>query len=554
MTNEHSFLALVEQSIKANWHSNALTDYKQSTLQYHDVARKIEKMHIMFRYAGIKKGDKVAICGRNSSLWACSFMAVLTYGAVVVPIQNIFTSDQILHIVNHSDSRILYADSSVLKQIPFQQMSKVLATVRLDDLGLDNSRNPDLYDARQRLNDIFSQAYPTRFRPEHVNYHKDQPHELALINYTSGTTGFSKGVMLSYESLWSNLDFLSEIFGKHLPNNAIVLAFLPMAHMYGLTVDFLLHFCLGNHLHFLMRPPSPTIIQEAFQDLRPHFIISVPLVLEKIVRTNLLPIVKQTQKQALLRTPAMNKLVKQRLRDRMMELVGGRAYEIIIGGASLSHEVEELLKNIDFPFSVAYGTTETGPMISTSDYTDFIPTSCGTPAKHMEVKIASPDPARIPGELLTRGLNVMTGYYKDEKATSEAIDAEGWLHTGDLACMDDTQHIYIMGRIKNMLLGSNGQNVYPEEIEDKLNSLIMVKESLILQKGQQFIALVNPDTQQAEALGVQNNLDELMAQNLRELNAHLPKFCQISRIQLHTKDFERTSKGSIKRYLYVDCI
>ncbi len=550
MTDNHSLIALIEQSIKDNWNQNALTDYKHSTLQYHDVARKIEKIHIMFRHAGLQPGDKVAVCGKNGSLWACSFLAVLCYGAVVVPIQNVFTAEQILHIVQHSDSRILFADPSILKHLPFDQMPHVEATCSLEDLTLDNCRNARMYEARQHLNELYGKQFPNHFRAENVSYRRDNPRDLALINYTSGTTGFSKGVMLPFESLWSNVDYMGGEFAPHLPKHATVLAFLPMAHMYGLTCDFLTQFCLGNHLHFLMKPPTPTVVHQAFQDLRPHLIVSVPLILEKLVRAHLLPMVRQTQVQLLLRMPAFNKVVRHRLHERMMEIVGGRAYEVMIGGASLSREIETLLRSIDFPVTVGYGTTETGPMISYSDQSDFVPASCGTTAKHMEVRINSSNPAKKPGELLTRGLNVMLGYYKNEEATREAIDDEGWFHTGDLARMDRSGHIFIIGRIKNLLLGSNGQNVYPEEIEDKLNSLMLVKESLVLQQDNQFVALVNADMKEAVDLGVQNNLEELMAQNLKDLNALLPKYCRVSRIVLHNKDFERTSKGSIKRYLY----
>lgn len=544
------FNALLEKSIKANWNEKALSDYQGSTLQYRDVARKIVKLHIIYEQAGIRPGDKIALCGRNGALWGCVFLSVITYGAVIVPIQNVFTTEQITHIVNHSDARLLLADRNILKQLKFDDMPQLLGTGTLDELELADSRSAALTEARQRLNEFFGLRYPKTFGAEDIRFHVDEPEETALINYTSGTTGFSKGVMLPYRSLWSNMDFLMEEIGSHLPPHAVILAFLPMAHMYGLTCDFLLQVCLGNHLYFLQRPPSPSIVQEAFAQLRPHLIVSVPLVLEKIVRQEIMPIVKTRQTQLLMRMPRIGNIIKRRLCQRLKALLGGQFYEVIIGGASLSTEVENLLRWMEFPLTVGYGMTETGPMISLCDHTLFVPQACGLPAKHMEVRILSDDPEHIPGELVTRGANLLTGYYKNPEATAEAIDAEGWLHTGDLARMAPSGHIFIVGRIKNMLLGSNGQNIYPEEIEDKLGSLLMVKEGIVLQKGQKLVALVVPDMEQAESLGVQNTLDEVMRNNLKELNALLPKYCHVSDIKMHDKEFERTSKGSIKRYLY----
>lgn len=546
-----SFNALIENAIITHWDRDALTDYKGVTLQYHDVARKIEKLHIMFNYSGIKPGDRIAICGRNSSLWACAFLATVTYGAVVVPIQHEFTPDQIYHIVNHSESKLLFIGDVVSTSLDPELMPHLDGIFYLPDFSLVTSRSETLTVAREHLNELYGQKYPKFFRKEHISYYKDDGEDLAMINYTSGTTGFSKGVMLPYRSLWSNIDFLYHELGVKLQKNCNVLSILPMAHMYGLTCEFLLQFCCGNHLFFLTRVPSPTIIQEAFMQIKPNVIIAVPLIIEKIIRTNILPLVNNYRIRTMMKIPGLNKLIKERLLQKVNEIMGGNVYEVVVGGASLSKEVEDLFTNIHFPITVGYGTTETGPMISFSDHHNFVPGSCGTPAMHMEVKILSKDPANVAGELVTRGLNVMKGYYKNTKATNDVIDKDGWFHTGDLAKMSDDGHIFILGRIKNMLLGSNGQNVYPEEIEDRLNSMTMVSESLIIQNGGKLVGLVHPDFSQAETLGISGDeLQGVMEQNRKELNAKLPSYCKISEIRLQDKEFEKTPKKSIKRYLY----
>lgn len=546
-----SFNALIENAIITHWDRDALTDYKGVTLQYHDVARKIEKLHIMFNYSGIKPGDRIAICGRNSSLWACAFLATVTYGAVVVPIQHEFTPDQIYHIVNHSESKLLFIGDVVSTSLDPELMPHLDGIFYLPDFSLVTSRSETLTVAREHLNELYGQKYPKFFRKEHISYYKDDGEDLAMINYTSGTTGFSKGVMLPYRSLWSNIDFLYHELGVKLQKNCNVLSILPMAHMYGLTCEFLLQFCCGNHLFFLTRVPSPTIIQEAFMQIKPNVIISVPLIIEKIIRTNILPLVNNYRIRTMMKIPGLSKLIKERLLQKVNEIMGGNVYEVVVGGASLSKEVEDLFTNIHFPITVGYGTTETGPMISFSDHHNFVPGSCGTPAMHMEVKILSKDPANVAGELVTRGLNVMQGYYKNTKATNDVIDKDGWFHTGDLAKMSDDGHIFILGRIKNMLLGSNGQNVYPEEIEDRLNSMTMVSESLIIQNGDKLVGLVHPDFSQAETLGISGDeLQGVMEQNRKELNAKLPSYCKISEIRLQDKEFEKTPKKSIKRYLY----
>lgn len=549
-----SFNSYIEKSIKANWNKDALTDYKGSTLQYHDVARKIEKLHILFEYCGIKQGDKVAICGRNSSMWATAFLATITYGAVIVPIQHEFTPDQVYNIVNHSESKLLLVGDIVATTLDWEQMKNLVGVIYLPDFSVILSRSTELTYARENLNAIFGHKYPKFFHPEHVSYYCDKSEDLAMINYTSGTTGFSKGVMLPYRALWSNLDWAFEALGKNIKKDCKVLSILPMAHMYGMMCEFIFEFCFGNHIYFLTRLPSPSLIAEACKEVKPAIIISVPLVVEKIIRKNIFPQIQNKPIRVLLNMPVISKKVKERICQKVREAFGGNLYEVMVGGAALNKEIEEFLTTIGFPITMGYGTTETAPMITYSDYKDFINGSCGTPVQHMEVKIASNDPNNIAGEIIAKGLNLMLGYYKNEQATNAVIDKDGWFHTGDLATMSSDGHIFIRGRIKNMLLGANGQNIYPEEIEDKLNSMTLVYESLIIQKGDKLIGLVHPELEEAKSLGFSTeDLDNIMEQNRCKLNTLLPPFCRISSIRLHENEFEKTPKKSIKRYLYQNC-
>lgn len=548
-----SFNSCIEQSIIKNWNLDALTDYKGVTLQYHDVARKIEKLHIMFENSGIKKGDKIALCGRNSAYWAVAFIATLTYGAVTVPIQHEFTPDQVYNIVNHSESKLLFVGDVAATQLDYTNMPNLEGVIYIPDYSLVVSRSEKLVYAREHLNELFGKKYPKYFHQEHVHYHIDKAEELAMINYTSGTTGFSKGVMLPYRSLWGNLDGLNDALGKKLPHPCNVLSILPMAHMYGLAVEFILEFCLGNHIFFLTRLPSPSFIAEAFADIHPAVVISVPMIVEKIVRKRIFPLIESHRAKLLLNMPIISKKVKERICAMTREAFGGNMYEVVVGGAGLNKEIENFFTDINFPITIGYGTTETGPMITFSDHNDFAPGSCGTAIKHMDVKILSSDPQHIPGEIVTKGINTMLGYYKNQEATNTVLDKDGWFHTGDLGTMSEDGHVYINGRIKNMLLGANGQNVYPEEIEDKLNSMAMVSESIIIQKEDKLIGLVCPDMEEAQSMGfTHEDLESIMEQNRQELNAQLPPFCKISKIRLHPEEFEKTPKKSIKRYLYKD--
>lgn len=551
-----SFNSYIEKSIIANWEQDSLTDFKGATLQFHDVARKIEKLHIVFENSGVKVGDKIALCGRNSSHWAVAFLAVLTYGAVAVPVQHEFTPEQIYNIVNHSDAKLLFVGDVVATTINADEMPALEGVVYLPDFSLLVSRSETLTYAREHLNEIFGKRYPKYFRKEHVHYYREQsPDELAIINYTSGTTGFSKGVMLPYRALWGNLDYVLNKLSPHVKKGTNIVSILPMAHMYGMMVEFMFGFTNGNHLFFLTRLPSPSLIAQAFAEIKPSLIVAVPLIIEKIVRKKVFTYTQNNRVRLLMNMPLINKKIKQKLRDMVAGVFGGNMFEIITGGAALNKEVEQFLNSIDFPITVGYGATETAPLISFSNRDQYLPGSCGTVVDHMEVKIASNDPENVHGEIMARGLNTMLGYYKNEVATREVLDEEGWYHTGDLGTMSADGHLYIRGRIKNMLLGSNGQNVYPEEIEDKLNSLAMVNESLIVQKDEQLIGLVYPDVDEAQQMGFNDeDLNNIMEQNRLQLNAMLPPFCKISEIRLHPEEFVKTPKKSIKRYLYKDIV
>ena len=597
---EKSFIAFVEKSIKENWDLDALTDYKGATLQYKDVARKIEKLHILLAESGIKPGDKVAVCGRNSSHWGVAFLAILTYGAVAVPILHEFKADNIHNIVNHSEARLLFVGDMVWEALNEAEMPLLEGIILMTDFTLLVCRSKQLEYAREHLNELFGKKFPRNFRREHVAYRRDEPEELAVINYTSGTTSFSKGVMLPYRSLWSNTQFAFEVLPLK-PGDRVV-SMLPMAHMYGLAFEFLYEFASGCHVFFLTRMPSPKIIFQAFSEVKPHIVIAVPLIIEKIIKKNVLPKLETLKMKMLLKVPIINDKIKAAVREQMIKGFGGNFYEVIVGGAAFNQEVEKLLKSIDFPYTVGYGMTECGPIICYEDWKRFRMGSCGKAAPRMEVRIDSPDPQHIVGEILTRGDNVMLGYYKNEEATKQIFDADGWLHTGDLGIMDEEGNVTIKGRSKNLLLGPSGQNIYPEEIEEKLNNLPYVAESIVIQQNDnKLAALIYPDFDEAYAQGMSNkdievameeklnnlpyvaesiviqqndnklaaliypDFDEAYAQGMSNkdievameenrvtLNSELPAYSQISRIKIYPEEFEKTPKKSIKRFLYQD--
>lgn len=555
MNSIPSFNSYIENSIIKNWNLDALTDYKGATLQYHDIARKIEKLHILFENSDVKKGDKIAVCGRNSNQWAVAFLAIITYGAIVVPIQNEFKPEQIHNIVNHSESKLLFVGDVVATEITPEEMPSLEGIIYLPDNSLVISRSEKLTYARENLNAMFGHRYPKYFRPEHVKYHVDDPEELAMINYTSGTTGFSKGVMLPYRALWGNLDYLIDSVKPHIGKNCNILSTLPMAHMYGLMTEFLFNIVLGNHIFFLTRLPSPTLISEALSEIKPDILYAVPLVVDKIVRKEVFPHIQTNRARLLMNMPVINKRIKEKVREFVLRKFGERPYEVVVGGAPLNKEIENFFISVGFPIAMGYGTTETAPLITFAHQDNYVAGSCGVAMKHMEVKVLSDDPENVAGELVCRGINVMKGYYKNQEATDAVIDKDGWFHTGDLATMAADGHIFVRGRSKNMLLGPNGQNIYPEEIEDKLNSMAMVNESIVIQSNDKLVALVHPDMEEVNNLGfTDEDLENIMEQNRKELNMQIPSFAKVSRIKLHNQEFEKTAKKSIKRYLYQNAI
>ena len=551
MEIQDSFIQLIEQSIRKNWDRSALTDYKGATLQYKDVARKIEKMHILFQHAGIQPGDKIALCGRNSANWGATFLGVITYGAVAVPILHEFKADNVHNIVNHSEARMLFVGDQVWENFNEAAMPHLEGIIELKNFDLVVSRSKQLSYAREHLNEEFGKKYPCRFRAEQVSYRRESPEELAVINYTSGTTGYSKGVMLPYRSILSNVVHIDNKVGLKAGDR--IVSMLPLGHIFGLVFDFLYGITAGAHLWFLTRMPSPKIIAESFTEIRPRIIACVPLIVEKIFKKNILPKVDNKLGKLLLNLPIISDKIKENIRQQAMEVFGGNFIEIVVGGAPFNAEVEAFLRKINFPYTIAYGMTECAPLICHSRWDEIQYTSCGKTVANMETRVLSDDPTRIPGELVCRGMSTMLGYYKNEKATEETIDKEGWLHTGDMAIKDEQGNIYIKGRCKNMLLTASGQNIYPEEIEARLNNMPFVNESLVILQNNKLIALVYPDNEEAFQQNMNaHQLEEAIENNRIELNSQLPAYAQITRIKLYPEEFEKTAKKSIKRYLYQD--
>ena len=549
MEQEHQFIDYIEQSIIKNWDRDALTDYKGITLQYKDVARKIAKFHIVLESAGIQPGDKIAVCGRNSAHWAVTFLATITYGAVIVPILHEFKADNIHNIVNHSEAKLLFVGDQAWENLNEDAMPLLEGIASLADFSSLVSRNEKLTYAFEHRNAIYGQRYPKNFRPEHICYRKDRPEELAIINYTSGTTGYSKGVMLPYRSIWTNVAYCFEMLPVK-PGDHIV-SMLPMGHVFGMVYDFLYGFSAGAHIYFLTRMPSPKIISQSFSEIKPRVISCVPLIVEKIIKKDILPKVDSKIGKLLLKVPIVNDKIKSLARQAAMEIFGGNFDEIIIGGAPFNAEVEAFLKKIGFPYTIAYGMTECGPIICSSRWENLKLASCGKATTRMEVKIDSPDPKTHAGEIICKGANLMLGYYKNQEATAQIIDVNGWLHTGDLGTIDEEGNVTVRGRSKNLLLTSSGQNIYPEEIESKLNNMPYVAESLIVLQHDKLVALIYPDFDDAFAHGLQQtDIQKVMEQNRIELNQQLPNYSQISKIKIHFEEFEKTAKKSIKRFMY----
>ena len=550
MENEKSFIALIERSIKKHWDLDALTDYKGATLQYKDVARKIEKLHIIFEESGVKPGDKIAICGRNMSHWGVTFLATVTYGAVIVPILHEFKPDQVHNIVNHSEAKLLFVGDVVWEGLDESAMPNLEGVILVNDFSLLVSRTEKLTYAREHLNELFGKKFPKNFRKEHINYYKDSPDEMLVLNYTSGTTSFSKGVMIPARALWSNMMFAFSALTMKSGDRLV--SMLPMAHMYGLAFEFLYQFCAGVQVFFLTRMPSPKIILQAFAEVKPSLVIAVPLIIEKIIKKNVLPKLETPTMKFLMHVPLVSDKIREKVREQLMNAFGGEFYEIVVGGAAFNQEIEAFMRSIEFPYTVGYGMTECAPLICYEDWKKFKAGSCGKAVANMEVKVLSADPANIPGEIICRGDNVMLGYYKNEEATKEVLDADGWMHTGDLGVIDEEGNVTIKGRSKNMLLGPSGQNIYPEEIEDKLNNMPYVNESIVIQAlDGKLAALIYPDFELAFANGMsEKQVEEQMEANRIAVNAQIAAYEQIARVKIYHEEFEKTPKKSIKRFLY----
>jgi Long-chain acyl-CoA synthetases (AMP-forming) len=549
ITNE-SLNLLIEENLKTNWNLLALSDYKGDSLHYKDLARRIEKLHIVFEECGLKKGDKVAICSRNQANWAVVYLSTITYGAVIVPILHEFKAGNIHHIVNHSESRILFVGDQMWEGLSGAEMPNLEAVILVNDFNIAYAKDPHVIEVREHLNERFGQKYPKRFASEHVSYHRDHPDDLAMINYTSGTTGFSKGVMISYRNLISNVLFAQEVIPEVGPGSNVV-SMLPMAHMYGMMFEFLFEMTVGAHVHFLTRMPTPKIIMDAFAEIKPKVVISVPLIIEKIYKNKLQPLLNKISIRVLLRLPVIEQKLRQKMQQELIKVFGGNFVEVIIGGAAFNREAELFFKKIGFPYTVGYGMTECAPIISYASWRENRVYSCGKAAPRMELMIDSVDPQTVPGEILTRGDNVMMGYYKNPEATAASLTPDGWLRTGDMGLIDKDGFLYIKGRSKNMILGPSGQNIYPEEMEGVLNNMPYVIESLIIDQGGKLVALVYPDMEQASRDGLNDTrLQAAMEENLRLLNEEQPNYAKITRIKIFPEEFEKTPKKSIKRYLY----
>ncbi len=547
---ENRFLELIESSIKEHWDLPAFSDYNGHTYHYKDVARRIAKFHILLEHAGVKKGDKIALVGRNSSNWAISFFGILSYGAVAVPILHEFKPDNIHHIVNHSEAKVVLAGSNNWENMNEEMMPEVCLFMMLDDFSIIECRSKEVRAVRERINEYFGKKYPREFTASDVHYHTEEPDELAVLNYTSGTTSFSKGVMIPYRSLWSNTKFAADNLPFIHPGDNIV-CMLPMAHMYGLAFEILNSVNIGCHVHFLTRIPSPKIIAEAFARVKPTLILAVPLIIEKIIKNKVFPKLEKPLIKLLLKVPYIDGKVRDMIATKLNESFGGKFGEVVIGGAAINKDVEEFLRSIKFRYTVGYGMTECGPLIAYEQWDTFKQGSVGRVVDRMEVRIDSADPANEVGEILVRGMNVMLGYYKNPEATQAVMMEGGWMRTGDLGTIDGDGFLYIRGRSKTMILGPNGQNIYPEEIEDRLNNMLYVAESLVISQGGKIVALIYPDWEQVDKAGIHHTeIELLMQQNIDQLNAEMPAYSKVSHFKLYQEEFEKTPKRSIKRYLY----
>ena len=541
---------LYEQSFRENWDRPALSNYQGVTLHYRDVARRIAKMHIMYEKCGLVRGDKVAICSRNQANWGVAFISALTYGAVPVPILHEFKAGNVHHLVNHSEAKILFVDDVVWEGLSENEMPNLQAVVQINTFHLLFAKTNLITEVREHLNELFGKRYPMNFTPESIDYYEDKPDELALINYTSGTSGFSKGVMIPYRALWSNIFFARKVLPM-LNSTSNVVAMLPSAHMYGMMFEVLFELSIGAHVHFLTRVPSPKIIMQALSEVKPNIVIAVPLIIEKVYKSKLKPVLEKNGIKFLMKLPVLDHVIMKKIRTELVNAFGGQFEEVIIGGAAFNKEVEAFFKKIGFPFTVGYGMTECAPIISYDDWKTIPLYSCGKVAPNMEIRIDSEDPENVPGEVLVKGMNVFLGYYKNEEATEAAFTKDGWFRTGDMGVMDKDGYLYLKGRSKCMILGPSGQNIYPEEIESVLNNMPYVVDSLVIEDKGALTALIYPDFHQGELDGMSDEaLKKHLEASLAEANQELPNYARIKTIEILPEDFERTPKRSIKRYLY----
>ncbi len=539
----------IQDAVRDNWDLLALSDFEGESFQYRTVARKIAKLHLLFEHAGVEKGQKVAICGKNSANWSVAFLACVTYGAVAVPLLHEFKPESVVTLVNHSDARLFFCDSNIFGELDAQALTSVEGVISITDYSLLMSKSESLTDARHRLNELFGCKYPERFTREDVVYAVMNPDDPAVINYTSGSTGMPKGVVLSHRAMWSNIQYCIDGLKFLLPGDGVV-CMLPLAHMFGLTVDLLHCFVKGAQVHFLSRRPTPRIIIEAFAQVRPKLIVTVPLIIEKIIKTKVFPLLEKPLMRLMLKVPFVDDHLLNKIKEKLTDTFGGNLQQMIIGGAGLSKDVEEFLRRIKFPFTVGYGMTECGPLIAYAPWEEQKPQSCGRIVDRMEAYIDSPDPQNTPGVLWVRGDNVMTEYYKNPEAT-EAAFRQGWMSTGDMCTLDSDGFLFIRGRDKNMILGPSGQNIYPEEIEQVLSNLPYVEECLVVQRGDKLVALVVPDHESLKHAGIpDSDLATIMKQNLEQLNHEIPAYARVSDIEIMPTEFEKTPKRSIKRYLY----
>mgnify|MGYP004466435023 FL=1 len=545
----HSVNKLLEKSFRENWDRPALSNYKGQDLAYRDVARRVAKLHIAFEQCGLQKGDKVAICSRNQANWGVSMLAALTYGAVPVPILHEFKPGNIHYLVNHSEAKVLFVDDVIWENLSEAEMPGLYVVVQINTFSFLYSKTEEMSQVREHLNESFGHKYPNNFGPEDLNYYEDSADELAVINYTSGTSGFSKGVMIPYRALYSNIQFAHVQAMPQMDNQAEVVSMLPSAHMYGMMFEFLFEMTIGAHVHFLTRVPSPKIIMQAFADIKPHVIIAVPLIIEKVYKSKLKPILDRNK--MIMNLPIIDKVIQKKILQELVNAFGGRFYEVIIGGAAFNPEVERFFRKIGFPFTVGYGMTECAPIIGYADWKDTKLYSCGKAAMNMSICIDSSDPQNVPGEVLVKGPNVFLGYFKNEEATAEVMDKDGWFHTGDMGVMDEEGFLFLKGRSKCMILGPSGQNIYPEEIEGVLNNVTYVVDSLVIEDHGALVSLIYPDYHQAELDGLsKSELEAKLQETLPEINKQIPNYAKITKMEFMPEDFERTPKRSIKRYLY----